>query len=134
MRSMQAVSATQPSRSAWTAEDHRQQPPGRPDYAHAGICPDQKPTPHAGWLGRYCNPRLDAPYPRTQNFFPHAETNPGVTGCQPSKGTNMNYYLYPLKDSFGIVQEGFMDEFYAGYIKPHTVGLGGLRYSVRDAR
>ena len=45
----------------------------------------------------------------------------------------MNYYLYPLKDSFGIVQEGFMDEFYAGYIKPHTVGLGGLRYSVRDA-
>ena len=44
----------------------------------------------------------------------------------------MNYYLYPSEDCFGIVQEGFLDEFYVGYIRPHTVGLGGLRYSVRN--
>jgi hypothetical protein len=28
----------------------------------------------------------------------------------------MNHYLDPLKDCFGIVQEGFTEEFYVGYI------------------
>ena len=44
----------------------------------------------------------------------------------------MNYYLDPLKDFFGIVQEGLTEEYYVGYIYPLRVGLGGLRYSVRD--